>query len=471
MSELDVVVIGGGPGGYVAAIRCAQRGLKVACVDDWKDAMGGPALGGTCLNVGCIPSKALLDSSHLYEQMKLGAARHGLMVDGLNIDLGRMHARKNQIVATLGKGIQGLFARIGVTFLHGRAQFIDRDKVEVSLHDGSTSTLAAKSTIIATGSTPVPLPVAPVDQRRVLDSSGALSMEVVPRTLAVIGAGAIGLELGSVWRRLGSKVVVLEAVDTLLPMVDSMVAEEARRAFRRQGLDIRLGVSVSEVEVQDDAVRVRYTAGEQQAEILVDRLIVAVGRRPNCDGLGLDRAGVSCDEQGFIPVDAHYRTGVPGIYAIGDVTRGALLAHRAMSDAERVADVIAAGAASSGELPPVPFVVYTWPEIAWVGSGDRQLAAAGISFRSGGVPFRASGRAHAMGSIEGTARVLAGTDGRLLGVHVCGPHASELVAEAVVAMTAGWSTNALIEAMHAHPTLSEIVREAALAATGAAIHV
>ncbi|MGE0387373.1 MAG: dihydrolipoyl dehydrogenase [Gammaproteobacteria bacterium] len=472
MDSYDVLVIGAGPGGYVAAIRCAQLGMKTACVEGWVNPAGKPALGGTCLNVGCIPSKALLDSSHHFEHIALHAQAHGIRVGAPSIDVPAMIARKDRIVATLTQGIAGLFRKNSVLWLQGRARMLGGMRVEIGGANGQAPvTVEARNIIIATGSVPAGIPQATVDQERILDSTGALNLKEVPARLGVIGAGVIGLELGSVWRRLGARVTVFEALPDFLPSADEQVARDAFRILGKQGLDIRLGAKVSATATGPTGVRVDFEHGDKAQQEEFDRLIVAVGRRPNTEGLDPHAAGVALDTRGFIVVDDACRTNVPGVYAIGDVVRGPMLAHKASEEGVAVAETIA-GQQPHVDLGRVPWVIYTWPEIAWVGQSEQSLRAAGAKYRSGAFPFMASGRARAMGDTEGFVKILAdaGTD-RILGVHVVGPSASELIAEATLAMEYHAAAEDLARTIHAHPTLAEAMHEAALAVDGRPIHV
>lgn len=469
LEPYDLLVIGAGPGGYVAAIRAAQLGLRVACVDRWVGADGRPALGGTCLNVGCIPSKALLESSHHYAQ--LGELEdHGIAVDGARVDLARMQARKAHVVRQLTGGIASLFARNKIEWLKGDATLAGNGQVDVRDAKGSTR-VAARHIVLAPGSVPVALPVAPLRTPWIVDSTGALEFDQVPPRLAIIGAGAIGLELGSVWARLGSTVTVLEALDDFLPGLDRAVAREALKVLRAQRLDIRLGAQVSAVTQSGDTVTVRYARAGQEQTLEADRLVVAAGRRACTEGLGLDEAGVRCDARGRIEVDARFRTSAPGVYAIGDAIAGPMLAHKASEEGVAVAECIA-GQAGHVNYAVIPGVIYTHPEIAWVGLGEQAATAAGLPVRVGSFPLSASGRARASGNATGVVRVVAHADtDRVLGVHVFAPHASELIAEAVLAMEYQASAEDLARTIHAHPTLAESLHEAALAVGGRALHV
>ncbi|HEX9626224.1 MAG TPA: dihydrolipoyl dehydrogenase [Acidiferrobacterales bacterium] len=468
----DVVVIGAGPAGYVAAIRCVQLGLSAACVDQWRDRKTGePALGGTCLNVGCIPSKALLESSLLYEQASHGCAEHGVRLAGVELDLAAMQARKDKVVGELTQGVAGLFKAHGIAAYHGHGRLLAGRQVEVRDADGKTEVLDAGSVIIATGSEPTQIGAAPLTDGLIVDSTGALEFERVPERLGVIGAGVIGLELGSVWRRLGAQVILLEAQREFLAIADAQIAKQAYKEFTRQGLDIRLGARVLACEVQGAKVQVQYEDGQGSHRETFDKLVVAVGRRPGTDDLFAAETGLLLDEWGVVHVDEHCRTNLPGVYAIGDVVRGPMLAHKGMEEGVMVAELIA-GRSASVNYDTVPSVIYTEPEIAWAGKTEQALKTAGHDYRSGSFPFAASGRARAMGNTAGLVKLLADakTD-RVLGVHILGPHCSELIAQAVIAMGLGASSEDLAMTMFAHPTLSEAVHEAALAVDHRAIHV
>ncbi|MCC7411295.1 MAG: dihydrolipoyl dehydrogenase [Gammaproteobacteria bacterium] len=474
MQNDDVVVIGAGPGGYVAAIRCAQLGMKTACVDAWVSPGGKPALGGTCLNVGCIPSKALLDSSHHFEHINHHAADHGIAVTGATMDVGKMVARKNKIVATLTQGIAGLFRKNGIDWLQGRARLLGEMRVEIeptAKQPAQKTVVAARHIIIATGSVPATIPPARVDQTHIVDSTGALDFQQVPGRLGVIGAGVIGLELGSVWRRLGSEVVIFEALPDFLPGADHQIAREALKVFGKQGLDIRLNAKVKTASVAGDAVTVEVGVDSANERETFDRLIVAVGRRPNTAGIGAQEAGIELDERGFVVVDADCRTRVDGVYAVGDAVRGPMLAHKASEEGIAVAELIA-GQKPHVALDRIPWVIYTWPEIAWIGATEQALKAAGREYRAGSFPFMASGRARAMGETDGFVKVLgdARTDA-ILGVHAFGPNTSELIAEAVLAMEFDGSTEDIARTVHAHPTLAEALHEAALGVDGRTLHI
>jgi len=469
-TSFDVIVIGAGPAGYPAAIRAAQNGLKAACVDDWQDYDGTRSFGGTCLNAGCIPSKALLESSELYHRANSEFAKHGINVDSVAIDIATMQKRKAGIVKQLTGGIAALFKSNDVTALQGRARLLAENKVEIADADGATQTITAKNIIIATGSVPVELSVAPFDRECVVDSWGALEFTKVPERLGVVGAGVIGLELGSVWHRLGAEVVILEALDEFLAMVDAQIAKEAARHFKRQGLDIRLGAKVSAAKVGDSGVMVEYTDAKGSQSLEVDKLIVCVGRRPYTEGLFGEGVELKLDESGFIEVDAECRTNLPGVWAVGDVVRGPMLAHKGTEEGVMVADLIAKKFAEVN-YDVIPSVIYTAPEIAWVGKTEAQLTQSGIKYKVGTFPFAANGRAKGMEQTDGLVKMIAAVeDDELLGVHILGPVAGELIAEAVLAMEFSASGEDLQRTVHAHPTLSEALHEAALAADGRAIH-
>jgi dihydrolipoamide dehydrogenase len=470
MSDFDVVVIGAGPGGYVAAIRCAQLGLKTACIDRWVGKNGKPAVGGTCLNVGCIPSKALLNSSERYEDMRLHSADHGINSGDVSIDVEKMLARKDKIVLELTDGISALFKSNKIVFYAGHGCLVEAGTVRVSSEDQDDQTLAAKHVILASGSQPVQLPGMAVDNKTIFDSSGALEFPTVPKTLGIIGAGVIGLELGSVWRRLGAEVVILEAAQSLLGSADSMIAREAKKQFSRQGLDIRLGCKVTQVDNTENGCSVHYLDGENNESIGVERLIVAVGRRPVTDGLLDSNCGVALDDNGAVLVDADCATAVPGVWAIGDAVRGPMLAHKASEEGIAVAERIAVGS-SNIDHSIIPWVIYTHPEIAWVGATEEELKAQEIPYTVGLFPFAASGRAKAVDATDGFIKILAGRDSdQILGAHMIGSQVSELINEAVLAMSMEASAEDLARTVHAHPTLAEAVHEAALAAHGRAIH-
>jgi dihydrolipoamide dehydrogenase len=459
----DVIVIGGGPGGYIGAIRAAQLGFRTACIDEWKNAAGGPAPGGTCTNVGCIPSKALLQSSEHFEHAGHHFADHGIALKDLSIDVKRMLARKDQVVKQNNDGILYLFKKNKVTFFHGRGSFVKAvdGGYEVAAGD---QVLTGKQVIVATGSNPRALPGAPFDEELILSNDGALRVGAVPKKLGLIGSGVIGLEMGSVWRRLGAEVTVLEALPTFLGAVDEQIAKEAHKAFVKQGLKIELGVKVGEVKAGKKGVSVAWTDAKGAAQRLeVDRLIVSIGRVPNTTGLNAEGVGLKLDERGAIVVDGECRTNLPGVWAVGDVVRGPMLAHKAEEEGVAVAERIA-GQHGHVDFNTIPWVIYTSPEIAWVGQTEQQLKAAGRAYKAGTFPFMANGRARALGDTTGMVKFLAdaATD-EILGVHIVGPMASELIAEAVVAMSFRASSEDIARICHAHPSLSEATKEAALA--------
>ncbi|WP_457393461.1 dihydrolipoyl dehydrogenase [Roseateles sp. P5_E1] len=461
--QFDVVVIGGGPGGYIAAIRAAQLGMNVACIDEWKNDKGGPALGGTCTNVGCIPSKALLQSSEHYEQLNHHFADHGITADNVKMDVAKMLARKDQVVKQNNDGIVYLFKKNKVTFFHGRGSFVAAKDGGYELKAGE-ETIAAKQVIIATGSNARALPGVPFDEENILSNDGALRVGATPKKLGLIGAGVIGLEMGSVWRRLGAEVTVLEGLPAFLGAVDESVAKEAAKVFKKQGLDIQLGVKVGEVKSGKKGVSVAYTDAKGEAKTLeVDKLIVSIGRVPNTIGLGADVVGLKLDERGAIVVDDDCKTSLPGVWAIGDVVRGPMLAHKAEEEGVAVAERMA-GQHGHVNFNTVPWVIYTSPEIAWVGKTEQQLKADGVAYKAGQFPFLANGRARALGDTTGFVKFLADakTD-EILGVHIIGPFASELISEAVVAMEFKASAEDIARICHAHPSLSEATKEAALA--------
>lgn len=470
MSEYDVIVIGGGPAGYPAAIRAGQNGLKVACIDGWKNYDGSTAFGGTCLNAGCIPSKALLESSELFHRAQAEFAAHGIKTGGVTLDLPAMQKRKAGIVRNMTGGIVQLLKAAGVTALQGHGKLLPRREVEFTAHDGSKQMLKAKHVVLASGSEPTPLPGVVFDGQRIVDSWGALEFAAVPKRLGVIGAGVIGLELGSVWKRLGADVVVLEAMPDFLAMADQQLAREALKHFKKQGLDIRLGAKVSSAKVEGDAVNVSYTDSTGAVQALqFDRLVVAIGRRPFTRELLAEGSGVTLDQRGFIKVDEHCRTDADNVWAVGDCVRGPMLAHKGKEEGVAVADRIA-GLYAHVNYGAIPSVIYTAPEIAWVGQTEEQVKASGVAYKVGSFPFVASGRARAMESSQGFAKLIASRDDdRILGVHIIGPMAGELIAEAVLAMEYSASAEDLQRTIHAHPTLSEALHEAALAADKRAI--
>ena len=470
MSDVyDVIVIGAGPAGYPAAIRAGQNKLKVACVDEWQNTDGTYAFGGTCLNAGGIPSKALLESSELFQRAKDEFAIHGIKVGNLALDLGAMQKRRASVVKTMTNGINTLFKANGVVGIQGHGRLLPGNKVLVKGADGSEKTLEAKNVVLASGSTPIRLASVPHDGKYIVDSWNALEFDAVPARLGVIGAGIIGLELGSVWRRLGSEVVVLEALEQFLPMVDQTIAKDAQRHFKKQGLDIKLGAKVSSAAVSGNAVDVTYTDAQGEHTAQVDKLVVAVGRRPFTQELLAEGTGVELDERGFIKVDEHCRTNAPNVWAVGDVVRGPMLAHKGKEEGVMVADLIA-GHYGEVNYKVIPSVIYTAPEIAWVGQTEEQVKASGRPYKVGTFPFAASGRARAMEAAAGMAKIVsAKDDDEVLGIHVIGPMAGELIGEAVLAMEYSASTEDIQRTIHAHPTLSEAIHEAALAVDKKAI--
>jgi dihydrolipoamide dehydrogenase len=467
--SFDVIVIGGGPAGYPAAIRAAQNKLSVACIDEWKNRDGSPAFGGTCLNAGCIPSKALLESSELFHRLHSEFAVHGIKANGVELDLAAMQKRKAGIVKASTNGITALFKAAGVTPLQGHGKLLPGKRVEFTAHDGSKRELSAKHIVLASGSAPMELRSAPFDGKNIVDSWGALDFESVPKRLGVIGAGVIGLELGSVWKRLGAEVVVLEALNDFLAMADQQLAKEALRHFKKQELDVRLGAKVTGASVSGGSVKVVYTDAKGEQNVTVDKLVVAIGRKPYTQNLLADGTGVQLDERGFIKVDDECRTGAEGIWAVGDCVRGPMLAHKGKEEGVMVADLIA-GHFGEVNYKAIPSVIYTAPEIAWVGQTEEQVKASGRAYKTGVFPFLASGRARAMEATQGFVKLIAAKDDdEILGVHIIGPMAGELIAEAVLAMEYQASSEDLQRTMHAHPTLSEALHEAALAADKRAI--
>ena len=465
----EVIVIGAGPAGYAGAIRAAQLGLKTACIDRSLGKDGQPSLGGTCLNWGCIPSKALLDASQKYAELQ-GLETLGIEAKEVSLDLPKMIARKDAVVAQLTGGISSLFQANGVEFCPGTGRLLSGRRVVWTDHEGSSTELTAEHVVLAPGSVPMDIDAAPVSNEGIVDSTGALEFDVVPKQLGIIGAGIIGLELGSVWARLGSKVIVLEALDSFLPMVDKRIAREALRTLRKQGLDIRLGARVVAATEANDTVEVVYQDKDGDQNISVEKLIVAVGRRPYTENLLAQDSGVSLDERGFLYVNDLCETGVPGVFAVGDVVRGPMLAHKGAEEGVMVAERIA-GFKPLVNYTTVPNVIYTHPEIAWVGRNEQELTSEGEAIATGSFSFGASGRALAANDAEGMVKIVADADSdQILGVHVIGPQASELIGQAVVAMEFSASAEDLGLTMFAHPTLSEAVHEAALAVGGRAIH-
>ncbi len=471
--SFDVIVIGAGPAGYVCAIRCAQLGLRTACIDPRTNSRDEPAPGGTCLNVGCIPSKALLDSSLHLEQLHQDFTEHGIFVDTVELDIQKMMERKNRIVAELADGINTLFKANGVTAIHGYGRLLTEQRVEVTPVTGSQplGILVSRYVVIATGSEPMVLPGLPFDGDQIIDSSAALSLPTVPETLGVIGAGVVGLELGSVWRRLGAKVTVLEAAKTLLPAVDVQIAREAQRQFKKQSLNIQLDCLVTSATVINNSCEVCYFQEGQEQKLIVDKLIVAIGRQPCTDGLFDPATDLTLDSRGFVEVDENCLTGESNVWAIGDSVHGPMLAHKASDEGMAVAEIIATGHGHI-ERNVIPWIIYTDPEIAWVGLTELDLKQAEQSYSTGLFPFVATGRAKAQGKTEGFVKVLSdsATD-QILGIHMIGSHISELIGESVLAMKSGITATDLSKTIHAHPTLSEAIHEAALATHGRAIHI
>ncbi|AQA18837.1 dihydrolipoyl dehydrogenase [Halioglobus japonicus] len=472
MSEkFDVVVIGAGPAGYVAAIKAAQLGMSTACVEQWLDDKGKIKLGGTCLNVGCIPSKALLDSSHKFHEAKADFGLHGISVGETAIDVPAMLARKEKIVGQLTGGVAGLFKHNGVTTLQGTGKLLAGTKVEVTDKDGNVQVVEASNVIIAAGSLPINIPSAPVDGDVIVDSTGALEFSEVPKRLGVIGAGVIGLELGSVWGRLGAEVVVLEALDDFLPMMDQQISKETAKIFKKQGLDIRLGARVTGTEVKGKEVVVSYSTADGEHSETFDKLIVAVGRRPRSEELFSSDSGITLDERGFIFVNDFCETEAPNVYAVGDVVRGPMLAHKGSEEGIMVAERIH-GKPAQMNYDCIPSVIYTHPEVAAVGKTEQELKAEGVPYKAGTFPFVANGRALASNDSDGLVKLLAHEEtDRILGCHIVGPSAADLVQQVVIAMEFGSSAEDLALTVFGHPTLSEAVHEAALAVDGGAIHI
>ena len=473
MQRYDVIVIGAGPGGYVAAIRCAQLGLKTAVVEQWLNNEGKPKLGGTCLNVGCVPSKALLDSSEKFAQLKHGLTDHGIKHGAPSIDVPTMMQRKDQVVNTLTGGIEMLFAKHKITWFQGKGRLLNEKNVEVLFNDESKSpeSIGAHNIIIATGSKPRELGMVKTDNQLILDSTGALELQEVPKSMVVIGGGVIGLELGSVWQRLGSKVTVLIRGPKFLPKLEPQLAKEAHALLSEQGLNIVLNAPPTSFKVSKKTVNVTYQQEGGEQSIRADKVLISAGRIPNTEGLNAQEIGIAMDDRGFIEVDEHCETNVQGIYAIGDVVRGPMLAHKASEEGVAVAERIA------GQVPHVnyntiPWVIYTHPEIAWVGATSTELDAQGIAYKAGSFPFKANGRAHAMGDTNGLVKILSdATTDKILGAHIIGPNASELIAELVVAMEFSASAEDVARTVHAHPTLSESIHEAALAVDKRTLHI
>ena len=486
MSEsFDVAVIGAGPGGYVAAIRCAQLGLKTVCIDEWKNAKGKASLGGTCLNVGCIPSKALLESSENYYKALHKFAAHGIQIDHASIDVPVMISRKDKIVTTFTAGIASLFRKNNIKSMHGRGTLLKREKSDsiwtVEIREGDTvEKIQAKHIILATGSIPRQLPLIPIDNQIILDNVGALALTEIPKRLGVIGAGVIGLEMGSVWRRLGAEVTILEAMSGFLMAADEQIAKEAKAIFTKEpGLAINTGVNIKSIKVGKAGITIEFINSINEPQTLeVDKLIVAIGRIPNITGLGLQENGLLLDERGFIGVDSYCRTNLPNVYAVGDVVRGPMLAHKASEEGVAVAEMVShqekqlSSKSEPVDFNTIPWVIYTSPEIAWVGKNEQELKAAGIAYKVGQFPFIANGRARALGETSGFIKVLTDekTD-RVLGIHMIGPHVSELISEAVMAMKFSASSEDIASIVHAHPSLSEVLHEAALGVDKRALHI
>ena len=468
--SFDVVVIGAGPAGYIAAIRAAQHGMTVACIDEWQNRDGKNAFGGTCLNAGCIPSKVLLESSELFHRANHEFTKHGITVGDVGIDVAKMQKRKATIVRQLTGGIAGLFKAAKVEGLVGHGKLLAGRQVEFTPVEGETEVIDARFVILASGSTPIELPIAPFDGENIVDSWGALDFEAVPGKVGVVGAGVIGLELGSVWRRLGSEVVILEAMDDFLFMADRDVAKESAKQFKAQGLDIRLGAKVTGASVEGGKVRVAYDDSSGSQEIDVDKLVVAVGRRAFTEGLLADDCGIELDERGFIVVDDECRTGVKNVFAVGDCVRGPMLAHKGSEEGVMAADLIA-GEVAELNYGVIPSVIYTAPEIAWVGKTEEEVKSSGREYKTGSFPFAASGRAKAMEQTPGMVKIISAVDDdEVLGVHIVGPMAGELIAEMVLAMEFQASTEDIQRTIHAHPSLAEAIHEASLAVDNKALN-
>lgn len=468
--SFDVVVIGAGPAGYIAAIRAAQHGMSVACIDEWQNRDGKYAFGGTCLNAGCIPSKALLESSELYHRAQHEFKKHGISTGDVKMDIATMQKRRGSIVRQLTGGIAGLFKAAKVEGLVGHGKLLAGKQVEFTPIDGEAEILDAKHIVLASGSAPIELGIAPFDGEHIIDSWDALELAAVPKRLGVVGAGVIGLELGSVWARLGASVTVLEAMDDFLFMADRDVAKVAAKEFKAQGLDIRLGAKVAKAEVKGKAVSVTYADKDGDQSIEFDKLIVAVGRRPVTTGLFAEDAGIQLDERGFVVVDEECRTRVKGVYAVGDCVRGPMLAHKGSEEGVMVADLMA-GEVAEMNYDVIPSVLYTSPEIAWTGKTEAEVKASGRAYKTGSFPFTASGRAKAMEQTAGMVKIISSKDDdEILGVHIVGPMAGELISEAVLALEFSASTEDLQRTIHAHPSLAEAVHEAALAVDNRALN-
>jgi dihydrolipoamide dehydrogenase len=467
--QYDVIVIGGGPAGYPAAIRAGQNKLKVACIDEWQNKDGSYAFGGTCLNAGCIPSKAMLESSELFHRAQHEFAVHGIRIADVSLDLAAMQKRRAQIVKQSTAGISALFKAAGVAGLQGHGKLLSGNRVEFTDKDGKKEELTAKHVVLAAGSAPTELKSLPFDGEQIVDSWGALEFDVVPKRLCVIGAGVIGLELGSVWRRLGSEVVMLEMLDTFLPIADGAVSKEALKHFKKLGLDIRLGAKVIGANRGANDIHVKYSDARGEQTVEVDKVVVAIGRRPYSNDLLGEGSGVQLDERGFVKVDHDCRTEAANVWAVGDLVRGPMLAHKGKEEGVMVADLIA-GKVAEVNYKAIPSVIYTAPEIAWVGQTEEEVKASGRAYKIGSFPFLASGRARAMEATAGFCKIVsAADDDEVLGVHIIGPMAGELIAEAVLAMEYSASTEDIQRTMHAHPTLSEAMHEAALSADKIAI--
>lgn len=478
-NSYDVVIIGAGPAGYVAAIRCAQLGLKTACIDKWLDKDNHPKLGGTCLNVGCIPSKALLESSEIYKQSENSLKQHGIIVDSVSLNLQQMMDRKDNVVNTLTFGIESLFKSNKIDWIQGKAVIKNSDPnngnktrtVSVQLHNNKLQELNANNIIIATGSSPIDLSIAPVDDHYIVDSTGALAFDEVPKKLAIIGSGVIGLELGSVWKRLGAEVNIFEAQDNFLSFADEFIAKESFKLYTNQGLNIKLNTRLIKAETIKQSVHVTYKDLEGDHTETFDKLIIAVGRRPNSDGLFVEESALEMDEGGLIHVNDQCETSLPGIYAIGDTVRGPMLAHKGSEEGLMVAELIA-GNHRSVNYDLIPSVIYTHPELSWVGKTEQALRSAGVDFKVGTFPFAASGRAQAVNETDGLVKIISDSQtDRILGIHILGSHASELIAQAVIAMEFSASAEDIALMMFAHPTFSEAFHEASLAISGNAIHI
>ena len=468
--SFDVVVIGAGPAGYIAAIRAAQHGMSVACIDEWQNRDGKNAFGGTCLNAGCIPSKVLLESSELFHRANHEFSKHGISVSDVGIDVGKMQKRKATIVRQLTGGIAGLLKAAKVEGLIGHGKLLAGRQVEFTPVNGEQEVIDARFVVLATGSTPIELPIAPFDGEHIVDSWGALDFDAVPETVGVVGAGVIGLELGSVWRRLGAEVVILEAMDEFLFMADRDVARESAKQFKAQGLDIRLGAKVTAASASNGKVNVSYDDSSGSQALEVDKLVVAVGRRPFTDGLLADDSGIELDERGFVVVDDECRTGVKHVFAIGDCVRGPMLAHKGSEEGVMAADLIA-GEVAELNYAVIPSVIYTAPEIAWVGKTEAEVKASGRESKTGSFPFAASGRAKAMEQTSGMVKIISAVDDdEVLGVHIVGPMAGELIAEMVLAMEFQASTEDIQRTIHAHPSLAEAIHEASLAVDNKALN-